>query len=360
MNHRRGSTPAKGAHKSRHWHLATTLLCCLIVRITTFYVIHVLQGSEYKYIDQLIAHEGEEGSRSLHKRGGLHKEGRLSNPGEEGAHYFHSKQNNDMKDLQKYFQTNKRNRKLKQFLLKNDSMHYSFNSDFFLSFDNFKLLLITTSFYLALRRIRSEASRPHAATPNLLATLFVNAMLLYVTSFHFILVLIGINNLMVYSHQGIMYKHKLKVPLNSLHMLLIILQNLALLIATLAVYALLLLASAYVNSGSWSFLNNTLINEYKVFFLLPNLGNYWYLFSTMFREYYHSFLFLFHFHVFLYPLPLLFRLVKTPLIYLKIMISIALVFHPNITLNDLVFSLLLLVIDYKRTLYAIPFAKLIV
>ncbi|KMZ85497.1 hypothetical protein PVMG_00247 [Plasmodium vivax Mauritania I] len=214
----------------------------------------------------------------------------------------------------------------------------------FLSLDNLKLLLITASFYLALRRIRSEASPPHKSTPNLIAILLVNAMLLYATSFHFILILIGVNNFVVYSHQGILFKHKLKVPLGSLHMLLIILQNLALLIATLAVYALLLLASAYVNSGSWSFLNNTLINEYKVLFLLPNLGNYWYLFSTMFRDYYHSFLFLFHFHVFLYPLPLLFRLVKTPLIYLKIMISIALVFHPNITVNDIVFSLIIILL----------------
>ncbi|CAA9990015.1 GPI transamidase subunit PIG-U, putative [Plasmodium knowlesi strain H] len=498
MNHRRGSTPAKGAHKSRYWHLATTVLCFFIVRITTFYVIHILQGSEYKYIDQLIALERE----GNNQHGALHKRGHLSQPTER-IHYFNSEQMNSTKDLQEYFQRNKRNGKIKQFLLKNDSMHYSFNSDLynlkyiyesdilgrlsadvyssltvrinplllkalqfvlfreipiksgitkgnrngrsgegatsrgvepfslnrpelrffllicavdlligvllflitqrlarwevyfryvnedtrdaqwnlidpillmniylnnpltilsnsFLSFDNFKLLLITTSFYLTLRRIRSEASPPQSSTPNLIAILFVNAMLLYITSFHFILVLIGVNHLLIYIHQGIMYKYKLKVPLNFLHMLLILLQNLALLIATLALYALLLLASAYVNSGSFSFLNNTLINEYKVLFLLPNLGNYWYLFSTTFRDYYHSFLFLFHFHVFFYPLPLLFRLVKTPLIYLKIMISIALVFHPNITVNDIVFSLLLLVIDYKRTVYAIPFIKLII
>ncbi|EUD67620.1 hypothetical protein C922_01805 [Plasmodium inui San Antonio 1] len=519
MNRRRGSTPAKSADKPRHWHLAATLLCCLLVRVTTFYVINILQGSEYKYIDQLITLE-KEGS----PHGGLHKTGRLSHSGEEeGTHHFHSEQMNHTEHLQGYFQSNKRNGRLKQFLGKNDSMHYSFNSDLynlkylyesdvlgrlsadvyssltvrvnplllkalqfvllrgiplrggsddrggsaerrgspsrgaaphplhrpelrffllicavdlllgvllfliaqrlarweayfryvdedamdrgetlhkaetldmmrtrnaqgthchlidpifltnlylnnpltilansFLSFDNFKLLLITTSFYLSLRRIRREASPPQRSTPNLIATLFVNAILLYVTSFHFILVLIGVNNLVVYFHQGIMYKHKLKVPLNCLEMFLIILQNVALLIATLAMYALLMLASVYVNSGSWSFLNNTLINEYKILFLLPNLGNYWYLFSTMFRDYYHSFLFLFHFHVFLYPLPLLFRLVKTPVIYLKIMISIALVFHPNITVNDIVFSLLLLVIDYKRTVSAIPFAKLII
>ncbi|KJP86302.1 hypothetical protein AK88_04021 [Plasmodium fragile] len=495
MNHRRGSTPAKSAHKPRHWHLGATLLCFLIVRITTFYVIHILQGSEYKYIDQLI---------TLEREGSPHG-GRLSSHPGRGTH-FHSEQISNTEHLQEYFQKNKRNGKLKQFLIKNDSMHYSFNSDLynlkylyesdvlgrlnadvyssltvrvnplmlkalqfvllrgiplrggggkgdksgergqrdkrdashrvaplslntpelrffllicavdlligvllfliaqrlatweayflyvnqdtrdmqwniidpillaniylnnpltiisnsFLSFDNFKLLLITTSFYLALRRIRSEASPPDTSTPNLIATLFVNAMLLYVTSFHFILVLTGVNNLVVYFHQGIMYKHKLKEPLTLLQMLLILLQILALLIATLGIYGLLLLASAYVNSGSWSFLNNTLINEYKVLFLLPNLGNYWYLFSTMFRDYYHSFLFLFHFHVFLYPLPLLFRLVKTPLIYLKIMICIALVFHPNITVNDIVFCLLLLVIDYKRTVHAIPFAKLII
>ncbi|CAI7722047.1 GPI transamidase subunit PIG-U, putative [Plasmodium vivax] len=541
MQRRGGPPPANGAHKPRHWHLAATLLCCLLVRIATFYLTHILQGSEYTYIHQLISLEGE-GT----PHGGPHKRGRLSHPGEE-TRYFPFNQSNETKELQEYFQRNKRSGNLKQkqkekikinpkqFLIKNDSMHYAFNSDVynlkylyesdvlgrlsadvyssltvrvnplllkalqfallrggggsgsgsgergerggrassrassratsratsraapplntpelrffllicavdllvgvllfliaqrlaewgayfryvnqdrsgarqlqderslqnmsdernlpyalplqwklidpilltnlylnnpltvlansFLSLDNLKLLLITASFYLALRRIRSEASPPHKSTPNLIAILLVNAMLLYATSFHFILILIGVNNFVVYSHQGILFKHKLKVPLGSLHMLLIILQNLALLIATLAVYALLLLASAYVNSGSWSFLNNTLINEYKVLFLLPNLGNYWYLFSTMFRDYYHSFLFLFHFHVFLYPLPLLFRLVKTPLIYLKIMISIALVFHPNITVNDIVFSLLLLVIDYERTVYAIPFAKLII
>ncbi|KOB89615.1 hypothetical protein PFDG_05165, partial [Plasmodium falciparum Dd2] len=41
----------------------------------------------------------------------------------------------------------------------------------------------------------------------------------------------------------------------------------------------------------------------------------------MFRDYYYSFLFLFHFHIFLYPVPLFFRLVKTPLIYLKVLIA---------------------------------------
>ncbi|ANQ10307.1 Uncharacterized protein PCOAH_00042780 [Plasmodium coatneyi] len=434
MNHRRGSTLAKNAHKPRHWHLAATLLCCLVVRLTTFYVTHILHESEYKYIDQLIGVD-REGSPD---HGGLQKRARLSHQGE-GTHYLHAEQINDTKDLQEYFQRNKRNRKMKQFLVKHDSMHYSFNSDLYnlkylyesdllgrLSADVYSSLtvrinplllkalqfvlfrgickgdrnggnakrgaypsplnrpevrffllicavdlLIGVFLFLIVQRLatweayfryknQKRSLSPQRSIQNLIATLVVNAMLLYVTSFHFILVLIGVNNLVVYIHQGIIYKHKLKVPINSLQMFLILLQNLALLIATLGVYALLLLASAYVNSGSWSFLNNTLINEYKVLFLLPNLGNYWYLFSTMFRDYYHSFLFLFHFHVFLYPLPLLFRLVKTPLIYLKIMICIALVFHPNITVNDIVFSLLLLVIDYKRTVYAIPFAKLII
>ncbi|KMZ98266.1 hypothetical protein PVNG_06471, partial [Plasmodium vivax North Korean] len=386
---RGGPPPANGAHKPRHWHLAATLLCCLLVRIATFYLTHILQGSEYTYIHQLISLEGE-GT----PHGGPHKRGRLSHPGEE-TRYFPFNQSNETKELQEYFQRNKRSGNLKQkqkekikinpkqFLIKNDSMHYAFNSDVynlkylyesdvlgrlsadvyssltvrvnplllkalqfallrggggsgsgsvdllvgvllfliaqrlaewgayfryvnqdrsgarqlqderslqnmsdernlpyalplqwklidpilltnlylnnpltvlansFLSLDNLKLLLITASFYLALRRIRSEASPPHKSTPNLIAILLVNAMLLYATSFHFILILIGVNNFVVYSHQGILFKHKLKVPLGSLHMLLIILQNLALLIATLAVYALLLLASAYVNSGSW-------------------------------------------------------------------------------------------------------------
>ncbi|KMZ98269.1 hypothetical protein PVNG_06474 [Plasmodium vivax North Korean] len=389
MQRRGGPPPANGAHKPRHWHLAATLLCCLLVRIATFYLTHILQGSEYTYIHQLISLEGE-GT----PHGGPHKRGRLSHPGEE-TRYFPFNQSNETKELQEYFQRNKRSGNLKQkqkekikinpkqFLIKNDSMHYAFNSDVynlkylyesdvlgrlsadvyssltvrvnplllkalqfallrggggsgsgsvdllvgvllfliaqrlaewgayfryvnqdrsgarqlqderslqnmsdernlpyalplqwklidpilltnlylnnpltvlansFLSLDNLKLLLITASFYLALRRIRSEASPPHKSTPNLIAILLVNAMLLYATSFHFILILIGVNNFVVYSHQGILFKHKLKVPLGSLHMLLIILQNLALLIATLAVYALLLLASAYVNSGSW-------------------------------------------------------------------------------------------------------------
>ncbi|KOB89732.1 hypothetical protein PFDG_05285, partial [Plasmodium falciparum Dd2] len=46
-------------------------------------------------------------------------------------------------------------------------------------------------------------------------------------------------------------------------------KNMFLLLITLIIYALFI-----------SFLNNTVINEYKILLLLPNLGNFWYIFST--------------------------------------------------------------------------------
>ncbi|VWU52553.1 GPI transamidase subunit PIG-U, putative, partial [Hepatocystis sp. ex Piliocolobus tephrosceles] len=107
-----------------------------------------------------------------------------------------------------------------------------------------------------------------------------------------------------------------------------------------------------------SFLNNTIVNQYKIIFLQPNLGIFWYINSLIFKEYYYAFLFFFHFHVFFYPIPLLFRLMKTPLIYLQIMVAITLIFEPNITINDVVYCLLLMSIDYEKTLCNVPFAKL--
>ncbi|SBT41018.1 GPI transamidase subunit PIG-U, putative [Plasmodium ovale wallikeri] len=132
-----------------------------------------------------------------------------------------------------------------------------------------------------------------------------------------------------------------------------LLKNGFLLLLTYTIYGLLIILSYHANDYNLSFLNNTVVNEYKVIHLLPNLGNYWYIFSMMFKDYYYSFLFLFHCHVFLYPIPLFFRLAKTPLIYLKVMIS------PNITVNDIVYSMLLLAIDYEKTICTIPFAKLL-
>ncbi|GAW82258.1 hypothetical protein, conserved [Plasmodium gonderi] len=507
MNERKAVNYTKCRRESRHWKLAATVLVCLIVRITAFFILYVLEGSEYEYINMLIRIKGD--ARPYEN---LHKINERFSHIE--THYdLNAQGKRDTKIMAEYFQKNKRNRTLKQFILRNDAMHYSFNSDIynlkyiyesyilskmyadvypsltvrinpiflnilhflllkeiaikqngcvggddkggrnhssdgnhswrgrwceiidslvnnpelryfllicvvdiltgiflflivqcletwkiyfhyvnhqdnqkkewklidpilliniylnnplsilsnsFLTFDNFKFLIITMSFYLTLKRNTIKFQFPLVSLLNLITILFLNALLLYVTSFHFILILIGINNFIIFFHQNLMNKHKIKDTVNFSQMFYILLQNLILLLSTIAMYVLLILASVHLNSGSLSFLNNTIINEYKILFLLPNLGNYWYLFSTMFQDYYHSFLFLFHFHLFLYPVPLLFRLVKTPLIYLKIMIAIALVFHPNITVGDIVFSLLLFIIDYERTIYAIPFAKLII
>ncbi|CRH01766.1 GPI transamidase subunit PIG-U, putative [Plasmodium relictum] len=453
--------------KSGCKYLVASCLICLIIRILIFLVLNVLEGSNYEYINKLIniddnMNKGKSEMNNL-------------------IEYEYNK-NEELKELEKYFQKNKRNNQLKQFLFKNDSMHYSFNSDIynfkyiyesyilsklykdiyhslivrinplflkfihfiifkklrfknnilssignyyefryyifitaidiliaiflfliveklmtwstyfnyinqnkkekwklinsilliniylnnpltilsnsFLSLDNFKLLIITISFYLTLLRI-NNFSKKCLSILNLFMIIFFNAILLYVSSFHFILIIIGINNFIIFINEKI-NKYEINENIKFSKLFHMLLKNIFLLLITLTTYFLLIYISSYVNANSMFFLNNTLINEYKILFLLPNLGNFWYIFSLMFKDYYYSFLFLFHFHVFLYPLPLFFRLVKTPLIYLKIMITIALVFQPNITVNDIVYSLLLLSIDYEKTIHTIPFVKLLI
>ncbi|SBS86071.1 GPI transamidase subunit PIG-U, putative [Plasmodium ovale curtisi] len=239
-------------------------------------------------------------------------------------------------------------------------------SNTFLSLDNIKLLLITISFYLTILRIHN-ISNVFFSIFHILIILFLNAILLYITSFHFSLVLIGVNNYIITTSDNVNNFHiKKSIKMNKLFFML--LKNGFLLLLTYTIYGLLIVLSYHANEYNLSFLNNTVVNEYKVMLLLPNLGNYWYIFSMMFKDYYYSFLFLFHvrendasphFHVFLYPIPLFFRLAKTPLIYLKVMIAITLLFQPNITVNDIVYSMLLLAIDYEKTICTIPFAKLL-
>ncbi|CRG95032.1 GPI transamidase subunit PIG-U, putative [Plasmodium gallinaceum] len=453
--------------KCRCKYLIASCFFCLIIRILIFLLLNVLEGSNYEYINKLINID-ETMNEAKNELNNVTK--------------FKYNKNEKLKELEQYFQTNKRNNQLKQFLFKNDSMHYSFNSDIynfkyiyesyvlsklykdiyysltvrinplflkfihfiifkklrfnnstlsnitnnyefryyifitiidiliaiflfliieklmtwdtyfnyvnqnkkerwklinsilliniylnnpltilsnsFLSLDNFKLLIVTTSFYLSLLRI-NEFSKKFLSILNLFMIIFFNAILLYVSSFHFILIIIGINNFIICIHEKI-NKHEINENVKFYNLFRILLKNIFLLLSTLTTYFMLIYVSSYFNENSMFFLNNTLINEYKLLFLLPNLGNFWYIFSLMFRDYYYSFLFLFHFHVFLYPLPLFFRLVKTPLIYLTTMITIALVFQPNITINDIVYSLLILAIDYEKTLYTIPFIKLLI
>ncbi|CAD2101645.1 GPI transamidase subunit PIG-U, putative [Plasmodium vinckei brucechwatti] len=227
----------------------------------------------------------------------------------------------------------------------------------FLSLDNFKLLIITMSFYLTILRISTNSNKIILYI-NFFCIIVLNSILIYITSFHFVLIIIGINNFIISIKENIITSH-IKNQIEFQKLFFMLLKNLIILLFTYVFYGLLIIVSYYMNGKSISFLNNTLINEYKIFYLVPNLGNYWYIFSTMFKNYYYSFLFLFHFHIFLYPVPLFFRLSKTPLIYLKIMIAIALVFHPNIVVNDIIYVLVLLAIDYEHTLYTIPFAKLL-
>ncbi|CXJ00297.1 GPI transamidase subunit PIG-U, putative [Plasmodium berghei] len=227
----------------------------------------------------------------------------------------------------------------------------------FLSLDNFKLLIITMSFYLTILRISTNSNKIILFI-NFFCIIVLNSILIYITSFHFILIIIGINNFIISIKESIITSH-IKKHIEFQKLFFVLFKNFIILLFTCVFYGLLIIVSYYMNGKSISFLNNTLINEYKIFYLIPNLGNYWYIFSTMFKNYYYSFLFLFHFHIFLYPIPLFFRLSKTPLIYLKIMIAIALVFHPNIVVNDIIYVLVLISIDYENTLYTIPFAKLL-
>ncbi|CAD2098808.1 hypothetical protein YYG_03052 [Plasmodium vinckei petteri] len=227
----------------------------------------------------------------------------------------------------------------------------------FLSLDNFKLLIITMSFYLTILRISTNSNKIILYI-NFFCIIVLNSILIYITSFHFVLIIIGINNFIISIKENIITSH-IKNQIEFQKLFFMLLKNVIIILFTCVFYGLLIIVSYYMNGKSISFLNNTLINEYKIFYLAPNLGNYWYIFSTMFKNYYYSFLFLFHFHIFLYPVPLFFRLSKTPLIYLKIMIAIALVFHPNIVVNDIIYVLALLAIDYEHMLYTIPFAKLL-
>ncbi|SOV81251.1 GPI transamidase subunit PIG-U, putative [Plasmodium sp. gorilla clade G3] len=507
--------------RTKYTYLFLSILICLIIRIFIFFLLNILEGSTYEYLNKLInvdmniqhikydeSREFKENIYNIKK-----KEKYMENINDEDRKnknnvfiindYDYYKIDNKMiksnmyiKELELYFQKNKRYNNLRSFLLKNDYMYYSFNTDIynlkylydsymlrilrkdiyssvtlrinpiflkilhfllfkpiktniyilikifnnyefrfflfislidiliaillfliieklnnwntyfhyiisknytthhfniinpllliniylnnplnilsnsFLSLDNFKLLIITTSFYITLSRIHNVSDKQNHnvyenkykriySFLNLLLILFHNAILLYITSFHFILVVIGINHFIIYIEEDFIKRYHINQNVHFYKLAHMLFKNLFLLLITLIIYGLFIVISYFQNGYSLSFLNNTVINEYKILLLLPNLGNFWYIFSTMFRDYYYSFLFLFHFHIFLYPVPLFFRLVKTPLIYLKVLIAIALVFQPNITINDIVYSLLLLVIDYERTIYSIPFIKLL-
>ncbi|ETW34786.1 hypothetical protein PFBG_04604 [Plasmodium falciparum 7G8] len=508
--------------RKKYTYLFLSILICFVIRIFIFFLLNILEGSTYEYINKLInvdlniqhikkydeSRELKENINNINKKG-KHMEkiydderNNKNNLYNINNNYYNKidikiiKTNKYIKELELYFQKNKRYNNLRSFLLKNDYMHYLFNTDIynlkylydsyvlrilkkdmysslvirinpiflkilhfllfkpikinidvlikicnnyefrfflficiidiliaiflfliidklnnwntyflyiisnnyttphfniinpllliniylnnpinilansFLSLDNFKLLIITANFYLTLSRIQNVSNQQKqnvyknkykriCSFFNLLLILFHNAILLYITSFHFILVVIGINNFIIYIEEDFLKRYHIKQNVQFCKLAHMLFKNMFLLLITLIIYALFIVISYFQNSHSLSFLNNTVINEYKILLLLPNLGNFWYIFSTMFRDYYYSFLFLFHFHIFLYPVPLFFRLVKTPLIYLKVLIAIALVFQPNITINDIVYSLLLLVIDYERTIYAIPFIKLL-
>ncbi|SOV24354.1 GPI transamidase subunit PIG-U, putative [Plasmodium sp. DRC-Itaito] len=508
--------------RKKYIYLFLSILICLIIRVFIFFLLNILEGSSYEYINKLmnvdmnIEHiKKYEDSRGFNDKIDNIKKKEMFiekiNDDEIKNNNTYNINYNDynmidnkmiitnmyIKELELYFQKNKRYNNLRSFLLKNDYMHYSFNTDIynlkylydsymlrilkkdmysslnirinpiflkilhlllfkpiktniyilikifnnyefrfylfislidiliaillfliieklnnwniyfhyiicknytttnhfnlinpllliniylnnplnilsnsFLSLDNFKLLIITATFYITLLRIHNLSNQQNQnvylnkykkirSLFNLILILFNNAILLYVTSFHFILVVIGINHLIIYIEEDFIKKYHINQNIQIYKLTHMLFKNLFLLLISLIIYGLLIVLSYIQNSHSLSFLNNTVINEYKILLLSPNLGNFWYIFSTMFRDYYYSFLFLFHFHIFLYPVPLFFRLVKTPLIYLKVLIAIALVFQPNITVNDIVYSLLLLVIDYERTLYAIPFIKLL-
>ncbi|ETW27738.1 hypothetical protein PFFCH_04863 [Plasmodium falciparum FCH/4] len=475
--------------RKKYTYLFLSILICFVIRIFIFFLLNILEGSTYEYINKLInvdlniqhikkydeSRELKENINNINKKG-KHMEkiydderNNKNNLYNINNNYYNKidikiiKTNKYIKELELYFQKNKRYNNLRSFLLKNDYMHYLFNTDIynlkylydsyvlrilkkdmysslvirinpiflkilhfllfkpikinidvlikicnnyefrfflficiidiliaiflfliidklnnwntyflyiisnnyttphfniinpllliniylnnpinilansFLSLDNFKLLIITANFYLTLSRIQNVSNQQKqnvykhkykriCSFFNLLLILFHNAILLYITSFHFILVVIGINNFIIYIEEDFLKRYHIKQNVQFCKLAHMLFKNMFLLLITLIIYALFIVISYFQNSHSLSFLNNTVINEYKILLLLPNLGNFWYIFST--------------FHIFLYPVPLFFRLVKTPLIYLKVLIAIALVFQPNITINDIVYSLI--------------------
>ncbi|SBS88052.1 GPI transamidase subunit PIG-U, putative [Plasmodium malariae] len=170
MKHR-GNEESTRLRSTKSRYVVTSLLVCLFIRILAFSLFNVIQGSNYKYINMLINIENMQNEEMKQKDNYIRK-----------GHYTPLEEKSN--ELEKYFEKNKRNNELRQFIFKNDSMHYSFNSDVY----NFKYI-----------------------------------------------------------------------------------------------YDSYILSKIYkdIYSSLTSFLDNTLINEYKVLFLQPNLGNFWYIFSTV-------------------------------------------------------------------------------
>lgn len=106
--------------------LFASLVICVAIRALVFYVLNILEGSNYEYIEKIISINSimeEENIPNLEKS-------KLNN--NEYKNWEQNRINYLNGNLEQYFQTNKRyNKNIKQCIFKSDSMYYSFNSDIY-------------------------------------------------------------------------------------------------------------------------------------------------------------------------------------------------------------------------------------
>lgn len=117
----------KGKEKNgKYKYLIISCIICLIIRMCSYLLLNVLEGGNNAYINTLMNLENsDEHNKELNKE--LKKELSVENENETD---FMEKNKKYKEVLLKFYQQNKRNTQFRHFF-KNDSMHYSFNSDIY-------------------------------------------------------------------------------------------------------------------------------------------------------------------------------------------------------------------------------------
>lgn len=118
----------------------------------------------------------------------------------------------------------------------------------FLSLDNFKLLIITMSFYLTILRISTNSNKIILFI-NFFCIIVLNSILIYITSFHFILIIIGINNFIISIKESIITSH-IKKHIEFQKLFFVLFKNFIILLFTCVFYGLLIIVSYYMNGKS--------------------------------------------------------------------------------------------------------------
>ncbi|KOB61035.1 hypothetical protein PFHG_02819, partial [Plasmodium falciparum HB3] len=165
--------------RKKYTYLFLSILICFVIRIFIFFLLNILEGSTYEYINKLInvdlniqhikkydeSRELKENINNINKKG-KHMEkiydderNNKNNLYNINNNYYNKidikiiKTNKYIKELELYFQKNKRYNNLRSFLLKNDYMHYLFNTDIYnlkYLYDSYVLRILKKDMYSSL------------------------------------------------------------------------------------------------------------------------------------------------------------------------------------------------------------------